>query len=236
MKSSRRSVMSRCVNRRLSGVLGLLVLSTVLVPFRVKAQSGYSCTEVLGFSQSMQWFAASSFANLPASGDSWELGSRNFLPGWQGRFTFGAAIDRWVNSDYSGWEGTYVSPSHCAREEVDRVVFNVSGEARSADEWAAAIESVAQLVRAKYPEVRAVVMQPVVGAPPGECQAVRAARTHPTVVEGIARAAERDVVTAGPNPTVSACSQFRDALGHLTASGAEHVHGILRAHYARHRQ
>lgn len=214
----------------------LLVLGAVLMPSHGKAQSGYSCTEVLGFSQTMQWFAASSFADLSPSGGSSELGPDEFLPGWQGRFTFGAAIDRWMASDYSGWEGTYVSPSHCARDEVDRVVFNVSGEARSADAWATAIDSVAQLVRAKFPGVRAVVMQPVAGAPPGDCEGVRAARNHPTIVRGIARAAERGVVTAGPNPTVSDCGQFRDALGHLTAGGAEHVHGILRAHYARRRR
>lgn len=223
--------MLRYVNPRLSGGLGLLILCTLLVPSQVKGQSGYSCTEVLGFSQSMQWYAAFSIADRPARSDSWELGPDEFLPGWQGRFTFGATIERWTDSDFAGWDGTYVSPSHCAREEVDRVVFNVSGEARPADEWATAIESVAELVRAKYPGGRAVVMQPVIGAPPGECEEVRAAQNHPTIVQGIARAAQRGVITAGPNPTVSSCSQFGDELGHLTASGAEHVQGILRAHY-----
>lgn len=221
----------RYVNRRLSGGLGLLILSAVLVPSQVKGQSGYSCTEVLGLSQSMQWYAAVSMADGPARSDSWELGPDDFLPGWQGRFTFGAAIERWTDSDFAGWGGTYVSPSHCAPEEVDRVVFNVSGEARSADEWATAIESVAELVRARYPSVRAVVMQPVIGAPPGECEEVRAARNHPTIVQGIARVAQRGAITAGPKPTVSTCSHFEDALGHLTASGAEHVQGILRAYY-----
>lgn len=225
--------MLRYVNSGPRAVLGLLILSTVPVssPSPVNGQAGYSCTEVLGFSQSMQWYAALSIANRPASGDSFELGPDEFLPAWQGRFTFGAAIERWTDSDFPGWEGTYVSPSQCARGEVDRVVFNVSGEARSADEWATAIESVAELVRGKYPGARTVVMQPVIGAPPGECEEVRAAQNHPTIVQGIARAEELGLITAGPNPTVSSCSQFSDALGHLTASGAEHVQAILRAYY-----
>ena len=218
--------------RKRSGGLGLLVLGMVLVPTHATGQSRFSCTEVLGFSQTMQWSAALSLADGPESGDSWQLGAEAFLPGWQGRFTFGASIERWMDPDFAGWEGTYVTPSHCDREKVDRVVLNVSGGARSAGEWAAAIDSVAGVVRARYPAVRSVVMQAVVGAPPGECREVRAARNQPTIVWGIALAAQRGGITAGPDPTVTSCSQFLDPLGHLTAEGARHIQDVLRAYYS----
>lgn len=53
--------------------------------------------------------------------------TEGFLDGWQGRFTFGAAIERWMDASYVGWEGQFTSPMHCERDDVDRVVFNVFG-------------------------------------------------------------------------------------------------------------
>lgn len=69
------------------------------------------------------------------------------------------------------------------------------------------VHSVNEVIRSKFPAVLKVVMQPVVGAPEG------------------------GAVTAGPEPKVVACDQFRDALGHLTQEGAEHVRESLRDHY-----
>lgn len=74
-------------------------------------------------------------------------------------------------------------------------------------------------------------MQPVVGAPEGECPEVRAARNQPVIAEGIRQAAERGSVTAGPNPKVASCAQFSDALGHLATAGADLVHRALRDYY-----
>ena len=225
-------VLWRPLGRGVNGALGLVVLGLALVPLPAPGQARPACTEVLGFSQSMQWYAALSLADGLEGGGTWELGADEFLPGWQGRFTFGASIDRWTDPDFDGWEGTYVTPLHCDREEVDRVVLNVSGAARPADEWAAAIDSAGERVRARYPGVREVVAQPVVGAPPGECRDVRAARNQPAIVRGIALAAERGGVTAGPDPTVSSCGQFLDTMGHLTEAGARYIHEILLAYYS----
>ena len=198
----------------------------------------FSCTQVLGFSQSMEWYAGLSVADYldeNARPDLSALERDAFLPTWQGRFFIGAVVDKWTDPGFTGWAGTHrwahETPAHCERDEVDRVVFNVSGEARSPQAWAAAVDSVAVLIRAKFPAVRRVVMQPVVGAPEGECTDVRAARNHPVIVEGIRRAADRGGITAGPSPRVADCGQFSDALGHLTVEGAEHVRGALREHY-----
>lgn len=197
-----------------------------------------ACTQVLGFSQSMQWFAGLSFAEFMEEGQPLELPALKrgaFLPGWQGRFFLGGAIEHWMDPAYSGWSGqhkrAYETPANCAPEEVDRVVFNVSGAARSPQEWAAAIETVAEVIRSKYPADARIVMQPVVGAPEGMCRDIRAARNHPVIAEGIRMAAERGTVKAGPEPKVASCSEFSDELGHLTEDGAKQIQQDLRAHY-----
>lgn len=203
-----------------------------------RASQRFSCTQVLGFSQSMEWYAGLSIADDRDAGtrpDLSALAPDAFLPGWQGRFFMGASVEKWTDPDFPGWSGAHrlahETPAHCGRDEVDRVVFNVSGEARSPDAWAAAVDSVVDVIRAKFPAVREIVMQPVVGAPEGECTDVRAARNHPAVAEGVRRAADRGGVTAGPDPKVATCDQFSDALGHLTVEGAEHVRRALREHY-----
>lgn len=198
----------------------------------------FSCTQVLGFSQSMEWYAGLSIAEYveeDARPDLSALEPDAFLPEWQGRFFMGAAVEKWRDPDFTGWSGAHrlahETPAHCARDEVDRVVFNVSGEARSPRAWSAAVDSVAGLIRSKFPEVREIVMQPVVGAPEGECADVRAARNQPVIAESIRRAADEGDLTAGPSPKVASCDQFSDALGHLTVEGAEHVRRTLRERY-----
>ena len=207
-------------------------------PMPGPSAGGFSCTQVLGFSQSMEWYAGLSVRDLRRRGtrpDLSALAPDAYLPGWQGRFFMGAAVEEWRDPEYPGWSGAHrrahETPAHCGRDEIDRVVFNVSGTARSPDAWAGAVDSVADLIRSKFPAVRRVVMQPVVGAPEGKCTDVQAARTHLAVVEGIRRAADRGGITAGPSPKVASCDQFSDDLGHLTEEGAGHVRRILREHY-----
>lgn len=203
------------------------------------APTGFSCTQVLGFSQSLEWYGGLSLADYiagegPPQSPTLEAGA--FLPKWQGGFYMGAAVEKWTDPEFPAWSTTpattHEKTAHCDRDQVDRVVFNVSGAARSADEWASVIESVAELIRENFPAVRQIVMQPVVGAPEGgECEEVRAARNHPGIAEGIRRVAQRGMVEAGPEPKVESCDQFRDELGHLTKDGARHVRKKLETHY-----
>jgi len=202
--------------------------------------SGYilACTQVLGFSQSMQWFAGFSLAAHAGEDGRPEpppLKRGTFLPGWQGRFFLGGAVEHWTDPAYPGWSGphdrAYETPAHCPPEEVDRVIFNVSGAARSPEEWAAAVESVAEVIRSKYPADPRIVMQPVVGAAEGMCRDIRAARNHPVIAEGIRMAAKQGIVEAGPAPKVASCSEFIDEFGHLTGDAARRIQERLRAHY-----
>ena len=124
--------------------------SSVRTPSR--SETGFSCTQVLGFSQSMEWYAGLSLADYVdrnARPDLSALDPDAFLPAWQGRFFMGAAVERWTDPDFAGWSGpdrlAHETPARCGRDEVDRVVFNVSGAARSPDAWAAAVDSVADV-------------------------------------------------------------------------------------------
>ncbi|GEM_PF-6837971 len=201
-------------------------------PGAVAAQASFACTEVLGFSQSMQWFM--SRATHQEAGKASQLPVDPFLPGWQGRFTFGASVELWADPKYKGWEGTYRSAAHCEREQVDRVVFNVSGAPRSAEEWARGVATVAEIIRSRYPAVQEIVMQPVVGAGSGQCLGVRAALNQPFIVAGIRQAASPgSMIKPGPAPKVSTCSQFSDSLGHLTEDGAKYIRGWLRSYYSK---
>lgn len=195
----------------------------------------YACTQVLGFSQTLEWYGGLSLADHMARKSSPELHAGAFLPGWQGIFFVGASIGKWLDLDFRAWSGTedatHEAAAHCSRDEVDRVVFNVSGEERSADEWAQAVALVAIRIRENFPAVRTIVMQAAVGAPEGECGEIRTARNHPEIVKGIRRAAARNKISEGPAPKVADCDHFRDRLGHLTAEGAEHVRNRLKAHY-----
>jgi hypothetical protein len=201
-------------------------------PDAVTAQASFVCTEVLGFSQSMQWFMPR--ATHREAGKASQLPVDPFLPGWQGRFTFGASVELWADPEYRGWEGMHRSAAHCERGQVDRVVFNVSGAPRSAEEWARGVATVAEIIRSRYPAVREIVMQPVVGADSGQCPGVRAALNQPFIVAGIRQAAiSGSLIKPGPAPKVSTCSQFSDSLGHLTEEGAKYIRGWLRSYYSK---
>jgi hypothetical protein len=198
------------------------------------AQGGFACTELLGFSQTMQWFGKTSSPGHRRPGRPADLSADGFLPGWQARITPGASLEKWTSPQFEGWEGRHRSPAHCRREEVDRVIFNVSGSPQPPDGWARDIAAVAAVIRSRYPGVREIVMQPVVGAGEDQCPEVRAAANQPVIEEGIRRAAQVDgMIRPGPSAKVSACTQFRDRLGHLTEDGAARVRAWLRDYYGR---
>ena len=116
------------------GFIGFIVLS-----FHVPqsfSQDSFTCTEVLGFSQSWQWFTGKSMAE---SRGNVQVPKDAFLSNWQGRFEFGASVELWGSLDFKGWEGTFLSLQMCPREKVDRIIFNISGRERDTKQWEQAI-------------------------------------------------------------------------------------------------
>jgi hypothetical protein len=213
------------------GAIGLIIIDTVgRLSF---SQDRFACTEVLGFSQSWQWFTGSAMLDYRENG---RVPADAFLSNWQGRFEFGAAIELWSDQDFRGWEGTYRSLRTCPREKVDRVLFNISGAPRETRQWVQDIRKVIEILYKKYPNVQRIVLQPVVGAEEDKCADVRAARIHPIItaaIKEVVAESRNQKVIAGATPKVANCDHFSDKLGHLSPEGALYVHEFLLNHYSR---
>ena len=188
-------------------------------PGRVAAQAGgFTCTEVIGYSQTAQWFNGG-FAPLAANGQ------------WQLRWFSGGSIDQWAaGAGFPGWDSQYLV-SHCARNSnaPDRVVLDISGDYRTDVNWWSTQAGLAITnIHRKYPSARQIALEPVVGGPGGaQCpipggQPVRASFNHPYIDQGIDRLLGGDVVR-GPDPTVGSCADYRDDTGHLVESAQQAV-------------
>jgi hypothetical protein len=183
----------------------------------------FACTEVIGFSQTIQWYTAG-FETYVA--DEY----------WQRRAQGGASIDLWADPEYSGWD-IEISSACAGGDEPDRVVQTVSGAyGDDVDAWEEQIRAAVAAIRVKHPGVRQIVLQSVVGGPGGTVcmfagRQVRANYQFSFINEAIARVAEGDVVT-GPAPEIETCDQYRDAKGHLTDEGSRVAARVIGQHYA----
>lgn len=230
----------------LAGLIGACGVQPALPASADQAPAdAYRRTRVIGFSQVGQpgggWFVAGGVFESIVGDDRWELL-------WNG----GAGVDQWRKADYVGWTRPLVSA--CRGEAPpDRVLLSISGPYGSDEQaWAEAIDATIDTIRAKYPGVRQVILQSVVGGPEGKsCPApagrggvrkgdgrVRASWQHAHIVAAIRRVVrkrEGDPVSiiAGFEPKVRACDDYADALGHLTPAGAEAAGRAIGEHYAR---
>lgn len=171
-------------------------------------------TRVIGYSQVKQWYTH--FEKRVDNG-RWELL-------WNG----GAGVDKWSNPDYKGWSNRIVSPTSRRSGNPDRVVLSVSGPfGTNVNMWVRKIQESVKNIRDKYPNVRRIVLLPVVGGhdhhecprPKGGGGSVRAARQHPYIDKAIAKVVATDPkrqVVAGISPEVPDCKGFRDNVGHLS--------------------
>lgn len=173
----------------------------------------------------------------------------------------GGSIDLWADSNYAGWAGTSGDPANTDglingvggdsaiqaslhTDQVDRVILCVSGVSISlhspggftqvVSEWGGYIDTAIANVRAKYPNVRMIILQPGVGGPSGgatQCVAstttdgdpsgfalpsnvVRSAYTSPYIRAAV-NSRQKGNVRVGFAYNVSACSGFRDWSGHM---------------------
>lgn len=199
-----------------------LALLTLVLPLvvAVGCVRRATCTEVIGFSQTYQWFYGG------PSYDAFQ--SRAGDDRWQLRWTDGASIDRWADPSFSGWSAGVGSPCAQNSGHPDRVMLTITGDFQSAvGWWAYEIAATIQNVRAKYPGVSDIVLQPVVGGPNNtQCfignAVVRASYNHPVIDFAIAAVARGDVLR-GASPEVGDCSQYADTIGHLNDAGRASV-------------
>lgn len=171
--------------------------------------SQFTCTQVIGYSQTAGWYDAGFEAVV--DDDAWQLVWRS-----------GGAIDLWADPDFDGWSRPIESPCVASSNAPDRVLLTISANFQSdPDWWAGHIQTVIGHIRDRFPSAGPILLQPVVGGPSHQVctpDGERASTNHPVIDDGIARVIGGDIV-AGFSPEVRACDDYGDFIGHLTADG-----------------
>jgi hypothetical protein len=184
------------------------------------------CTQVIGFSQTRDWYEGGGAFEAVVGDPRWQLLAR-----------WGAAVNLWADPGYEGWSEPLTSPCAEGSAAPDRVVLTVTGGWRdNVDRWVREIEGAIATIRAKVPSATTIVLQSVVGGPDhGDCYfegtLIRDSWQHAHIDEAIARVAGGDVLV-GASPEVETCADYRDAAAHLTESGAASLGARLGAFYA----
>ena len=190
----------------------------------------FACSQVIGFSQTNQWFTGASSTDL--------AGFQTIVDNdrWQLLFNGGAGVEKWSDPNYPGWDRPLQAPCVDSAEKPDRVILTISGNLgdlmSDPQIWADEIDRAITIITLKYDSVRQVLLQPVVGGPNDSVctfnnQEIRASVNHPVIDQAIERVVTNhsvDVaVAAGFSPTVAVCSDYRDTLGHLTPMASDAV-------------
>ena len=201
---------------------------------RAPATGPFTCTEVLGFSQTGMWYL-----------DVARGGGGTFEPlvgdgVWQLRAGAGAGVS-WQDLSFAGWTSTPYSPCAQGSASPDRILLTISTPSGipSLDWWVTNIQAEIATIRTKYPGVRQIILQPVVGGPNnGVCNfggnpsdPVHASVIHPTIDQAIAQVVGGDVV-AGMSPEVRTCADYMDNTGHLVPGARPAIGTLVGRFYA----
>jgi hypothetical protein len=186
----------------------------------------FTCTQVIGFSQTREWFLDAPDFEQAVGSDGWQLL-------WRG----GAAVEKWADPNFRGWLEPIQSPCASGATAPDRVVLTISKQVFEDDAavWVGDIRTAVETIGDKYPGVEQIVLQPVVGGPNHQtCQfggnPVRASVNHPTIDQAISQVSGGDVVE-GPSPEVRTCDDYEDTSGHLTGDAAGPIGAIIAGSY-----
>lgn len=161
----------------------------------------------------------------------------------------GAAIEFWKNPSYAGYDyDKYHLPKPTAsvitKEEADIVIINISGVARTIDEWITEIDKTVGTLQGLHPNVEKIYLQPVGTGPldsngqPVQCmydgQVVRAVSNLPNIMAAITEVvAQHQMVELGLVARLSTCDYFADKGGHYNGDGgAEEVRQQIHDFYS----
>ncbi len=193
------------------------------------AAGPFACTLVIGFSQTEQWYLEAPDFEAAVGTDRWEL-----------LWNAGAAVELWSNPEYAGWSEPILSPCLERSQDPDRVVFTIGSRDLPLDPpaYAVAIRSAIATTREMFPDLRQIVLQPLVGGPDdGQCIAhsgrvVEASASHPVVDRAIALVIGGNVVP-GDSPEVRTCDDYQDSVGHLDRQAEGPIGAEIGAYYAK---
>lgn len=222
-------------------VFGLWLLVSAMTACAARPeQNAASCTLVLGFSQTADWYLAPAFRGDP---DRLEAGAifESIVDGdrWQLQWAPGGGVNVYANPEAEAWNAPVFSPCVEGSGAPERIVYMVSGPfGDDVPAWVAEIEKALENIREKFPSAYVIALQPVVGAPAdasgdecflGERNArVRASWQATPILEAIRGvASDYSDVVVGATTRLQSCSHYVDAIGHISNgesfSGAAHA-------------
>jgi hypothetical protein len=201
----------RCRPLVLSIVMGhALLASSMTTPAAAapapRGAATFTCTQVLGFSQTRNWFRAFQI----------DLGNARYqlLQSTNGGL-------KWQDPNFSGWDNPLISPCTQGSRDPDRIIDNISWRQNVTDVafYVREIRDEVATLRALFPGAE-IVLQAVIGGPnDSTCSGVHTAIVHPAVEAAIAQVVAADPGLSAPvgpeAPEVARCSYFRDDIGHL---------------------
>ena len=221
--------MTRGQLRALCACLFVLTVLAVSGQYRSAgvANAAATCTQIVGFSQTMQWYFGG-FQNAVGNPGSWEL-----------RWVGGGSIGNWADPNYEGWtdDSNQVDGCDSNSSAPDQGLINISGDFNNdPNYWVQQTQMAMTNLRHKYPSVRTIILQPVVGGPGGgQCtfngNVVRATYNFPYIKTAISRMVGATVV-AGIAPTVRSCGDYADDIGHLTDAAKGPIGVTIGSYYA----
>ncbi len=192
-------------------------------------------TELLGYSQTYQWYTGqplnlgkleyAQFLKNPCIGFKQAndfLEKYDQIESWQAKFRFGGDLTDWKNPNYDGWKG---GSNHCLRyssDRVERLIFNISGQTRTQEQWEADIKCVLKIIKANYQNLKQLYLQPVIGGINNQSN-IRSIINHPVIlhaIEHVVEQSEWDILRIGAALTMEE-AYFSDIIGHLTDDGAK---------------
>lgn len=202
-----------------------------MASFLVRAENldpiigSFVCTEVIGFSQTREWYLGDGAFEAAVGSARWQM-----------RAVSGAEIQIIASPNWSGWGD--LPESGCLSGPVDRAVLTISGFERPLDDWVAIITKAVGTVGANHPSLEIILLQPAVGGPDHQLclfggEEVRASFNHPIIDEAIAMVvASESAVDAGFSPEVRTCDDYRDSLGHLDFDAQGAIGAEIGAYYS----
>lgn len=195
----------------------------------VRWSPAYTCTQVIGFSQTRQWYLdGGAFEELVDDA------------GWQFLDHSGTATVELANPRFDGWDAIH-SPCAANSDSPDRIILSISdkdyiGTPRIwVDEI---IEPVVETLKDRYPYAEVILLQPVIGGPDhalcqGSREPIKASFNHPYIDRAIEHVARLDaMVEVGMSPELTRCSGYVDNTGHLTESAMVSMGQIIGEYYA----
>jgi hypothetical protein len=212
-------------------VCGLILIVFSTISHQNSATSAeaasVTCTQIVGFSQTMQWYFAG-FQTTISNTKSWEL-----------RWVGGGSIGNWADPNYVGWTDDAYQATTCSSNwnSPDQALLDVSGDySNDPNYWAQQTQLAMTNLRNKWPTVRRIILQPVVGGPGGGLcifsgSVVRASYNFPFIIQGLQQLANGSTVVLGITPTVTSCSDYADNIGHLTDSAKGPIGVMIGSYY-----